>query len=908
MNLAWFRRRALRRDLSSAYNACGRRDQADSIVQPFRRLRYFDTQYLAGVIQIDLGKNDPQERRSATIEYFGDSLRNSRTGPVGLFRELAIAAYETALLDASKKRDLYLKLGAIYLDRQNGTRAKNAAQAESYLEGFLELLGASDHERRGIAHNLLGIARASNPSAAREDFQIALTQFEQASIPNHCGRKADVLINLANLEAEHHGYELAVRYLREALILYRSLHSSADVVLTQRNLAATLLEWARPIIDDRRSEASQLVEEAISLLSEARRNTDSRHDLHATAMLALNHGLAYAFRIETEDAEKFRVSKQEYLNAASIFSSLHEPLNQRVALVGAAGVSFELFAWEDSHLLFGQAMDLLEGEWRKSVTVDERLQLVKRHAEVYGFTLLSAVRANNPEEALRVLERARSRLLRETLYANRLSVPAGVPARFWRRLQTTQQQRNRLEEELTTFRASDAADSKLRGTMRKELDRCEREEARVSDRIRKRCPRFLGIVQPELPATLRELARQLHAQLWMLKPTRKGTAVFVVTEDAQLRHTILEPVTTGELRTLLFGNGGWLTAYKNFRAASNPKAIQFWQSEWLDSMEPALRRLWDLLIKPCLELGGLAVSGKEMVRTDNPNRLPRVYILAGGALDLIPLHAAYYECAGKKQISLVDLADVGFFSSGSLLRASLSRQRLVDRVSQLMIIRDASVSQAEWITQFGVQLFGSNSLQVMEVSQGVESLHASVKREKGGARFAAFCCHAKAEMQNPMKSGLFQSQSERPWLSLESLLGMRTNPFEIVLLNACETALADIDDPADECLSLANAFLATGTGSVVGTQWVADASASALWCAHFLELLHDRPYDPLRAACATSIWLRDSEVKTRLSLLQKVPASNIIDRRTIEMMDFKHPFNWANHKYYGASQPCHWRS
>ena len=293
----WLRHRTLRKELLAAYDAAQRKEALDATARFLVRLRHFDVQYLTDNILNQLGKRDHFTLRAATVEQLGDALRAARTGPVGLYRELAIAGYQAALSGGSQNPDLHLKMAAAYLERQQGTAEDNAKQSEFHLNTFLGLLDGRQYERRGIAYNLRGLARGADlafASAARLDFQSALEAFEQASIPDQGRRRADVLTNLAKLEADHAGYELSIRYYRDALALYRSVAVPSDVTLTQRNLAATLLELARPGIDTRRAEASNMVEEAIQLLLAARASVDQGRTPHASAAIALNLGMAYA--------------------------------------------------------------------------------------------------------------------------------------------------------------------------------------------------------------------------------------------------------------------------------------------------------------------------------------------------------------------------------------------------------------------------------------------------------------------------------------------------------------------------------------------------------------------------------------------------------------------------------------
>ena len=136
----------------AAYDAAQRKEALDATARFLVRLRHFDVQYLTDNILNQLGKRDHFTLRAATVEQLGDALRAARTGPVGLYRELAIAGYQAALSGGSQNPDLHLKMAAAYLERQQGTAEDNAKQSEFHLNTFLGLLDGRQYERWGIAY------------------------------------------------------------------------------------------------------------------------------------------------------------------------------------------------------------------------------------------------------------------------------------------------------------------------------------------------------------------------------------------------------------------------------------------------------------------------------------------------------------------------------------------------------------------------------------------------------------------------------------------------------------------------------------------------------------------------------------------------------------------------------------
>lgn len=166
-------------------------------------------------------------------------------------------------------------------------------------------------------------------------------------------------------------------------------------------------------------------------------------------------------------------------------------------------------------------------------------------------------------------------------------------------------------------------------------------------------------------------------------------------------------------------------------------------------------------------------------------------------------------------------------------------------------------------------------------------------------------CHARANPNDGLRSGLFFSapSDDQPDVSIADLLGIEITQCALILLSACETSLKEARDPPDECLSLANAFLAAGAAAAIGTQWAANDVASALWTAQFLSRTRENEGDALRSACTASRWIRDSLIEEKTALLESCQEALPNGHEETLRKDFTHPFFWANHKFYGASLP-----
>lgn len=91
-------------------------------------------------------------------------------------------------------------------------------------------------------------------------------------------------------------------------------------------------------------------------------------------------------------------------------------------------------------------------------------------------------------------------------------------------------------------------------------------------------------------------------------------------------------------------------------------------------------------------------------------------------------------------------------------------------------------------------------------------------------------CHATADMDDPLMSGLELGEDER--LTLHDLSGTRTG-LELGVLSACETNVPDRGSP-DEAMSLAVGLHLAGCRAVIASSWqVPDHATSALMKAFY---------------------------------------------------------------------------
>jgi CHAT domain-containing protein len=380
----------------------------------------------------------------------------------------------------------------------------------------------------------------------------------------------------------------------------------------------------------------------------------------------------------------------------------------------------------------------------------------------------------------------------------------------------------------------------------------------------------------------------------VLRPSRNGTVLFAVAPGGEIRQDLIKEVTAETLRNLLLGPEGMLYAYEAMKEARRKGLPTFTvrQQQWLRSMDSTLHVLHQTVISRCMALVDPRCS------TSADSGQPKLFILAGGLLDLVPLHATFTEINGNRRY-LLDVADVAYFASFRLLSRSLENSRW-SRLERLVAVESygSGLDYDKWELSVAQRFFPSSVRFIVDNSDGFETL---VRRRTLAASILLISCHAESHTREALRSGLFfKPQSVQPDYPLVNLLGTDLPRLPLVLLNACETSLAEFHDPADECLSLANAFIAAGAGAVIGTQWEASDVAAALWCARFLQHFSSGRGDALGASSAASRWIRDSPVSEKKRFLELHPLT--LPHHYLEDLDqdFGHPYFWANHRFHGV--------
>jgi CHAT domain-containing protein len=170
-----------------------------------------------------------------------------------------------------------------------------------------------------------------------------------------------------------------------------------------------------------------------------------------------------------------------------------------------------------------------------------------------------------------------------------------------------------------------------------------------------------------------------------------------------------------------------------------------------------------------------------------------------------------------------------------------------------------------------------------------------------------FTGHGTYNFNCPSQSALILSGKDK--LTLEDILRLPLNPYQLVSLSSCETALTGNQTITTEYVGLVSAFLYQRVSHVVSTLWTVESAASALFMIKFYRLRRKGKPEAV-ALRKTQQWLRQLSAANLARLYRYVihhpslaSEHNIrpflkTELRKLNKMaptdkPYQHPYHWA---------------
>ena len=490
-----------------------------------------------------------------------------------------------------------------------------------------------------------------------------------------------------------------------------------------------------------------------------------------------------------------------------------------------------------------------------------------------GYTEASylEIRRGNWAQALRLLDRGRSRLLLATLDGD-VDLDSLEPA-----------VRSRIE------RARD------------QVERTRNALNAVPDRSPAQLGRALGVAQAELAEALAGIGTDGGGSSpgidpWRLLPagdgvlvapvvTEFGSALFVLpwgVDEITERHVLQLECTRADLAG---SEVTWLTgALKEMTGQGSP-------SDWTDAIEHVTGWLWTAVAGPLRDrlvaLGIADGSYLRLVSSQFSNRLP--------------LHAAWRTENGVKR-SLLDDYAISYTPGIRMLyeaqrRAAQPSRQDGARGTALLVadsVGDLPRSVDE-VRSIG-ECFPDGSAKTLI---GPDATSAAVFASAAGRSYLHFACHAAANWFQPNYSTLLLAGPEM--VVAGELANLDLDATRLAVLSACESGM-EVIESASDYTGIAAALLRAGAPSVIATLWNVNDLASSLLMRRFYVELLGGGHSAAEALRCAQLWLRDATVAD----LSSYDSSPVDARRwrllgaDSEDRPYENPYFWAGYFLVGA--------
>ena len=526
-------------------------------------------------------------------------------------------------------------------------------------------------------------------------------------------------------------------------------------------------------------------------------------------------------------------------------------------------------ALESLELLIGDGERLIA----ETVTEESQRQVMSILGNGYTEASYLEVRRGNWAQALRLLERGRSRLLLDTLGGDvdLDSLQPSVRSRIERARDRVEQTRNALNA----------------------LPNRNRSPTQLG--------RALGVAQAELAEALAGTGAgsggpSPGVDPWRLLPaddgalvapvvTWLGIALFVLpsgVDEITERHVLQLECTRADLASR---EGTWLTS------AVKDLAGQGSLSDWTDVIEQVTGWLWTAVAGPLRDrLGALGVADGAPLR-----------LMSSQFSNRLPLHAAWRIENGVKR-SLLDDYVVSYTPGIRMLyeaerRAAQPSRQDGTRGTALLVADSTgdlphSVDEVRSISESFP--YGSAKILI-----GPDATSAAVFASAAGRSYVHFACHAGANWFQPNYSALILAGPQM--VVAGELANLDLDAARLAVLSACESGMEVVQAPSDYT-GIAAALLRAGAPSVIATLWRVNDLASSLLMRRFYVELPDGGHSPAEALRRAQLWLRDATVAD-LSSYGSSPA----DARRWRLLGadsedrpYENPYFWASYFLVGA--------
>jgi CHAT domain-containing protein len=797
----------------------------------------------------------------------GGTLTHRRGKERAEAMEVAIAALNESLAYApvgAPALETMLDLARVYYEREFGDPVENLAIYSDMLAAALGLVREEDPiELRGLlsaeyAKSLMrreDRERRQNLEEGVESARAALVDLEAAETRETWIRAkltlGGLLVNLANLEGEptasgEQVFAEIIEWCGENHVPEIAAAAHHELARTKR--IATRRSPMRTVEIIEAGNEAEEDERDLALRREAREHLRSAELLlgeHPGAIeIAQIRGelcLLHSQLGEDEAAIEAGRRALETLSPTRLPRLCHEVGFAVAAAYAGRG------DWEDAASAYRAAIAASELVFQGLRDDARRTAETQGRGEVGRWAALAFSAVEEDEEALAVLENARTRELRRRLEpgtadAARLSeVPRGL--------------REEYQAALSDLAASPLGDTQGAGQ-------------RLQDALAaiRKVPGLSGFGVGEGPADVLAAVEPGWPLLYV-NPTPVGTLLLLAANEpddglAVSSRYLEEPTSTLAYMRLLAGAdyseeeeaAESASPSYLFAITGNPTAAQLHEA-----VGDTLGWVGSALARPIAEF--LSEQGAAGVT-----------LISCGPLATVPLATAPWD-DGEGPRCLLDLFEVRYAPSAALTRTALERSRRLDGEEARLVgladphrhVPGGELPGTEPELREVARVVGGQA----ELAVGKQADTRFLRTSAGEATHVHLACHAGG--------GVFDLESMVVCLADGDLRAMELSGAlrsRLVTVSACQSAVPLIGGPSGEVFAISTAFLAAGSACVVASLWEVNDLATAILMTRFYEEMFEAELRPPEALRRAQLWLRNLTDFETLDYLEGHPLLN----------------------------------
>lgn len=769
--------------------------------------------------------------------------------------EAAITDYAAAarlVVAEDQRAEVQMHAGIAFLERVYGDRAENIEQAIALLrDARATLTSASPPELHAIVETNLATAllrreRGSGPDSLAEAVELCRSALQYRS-PERNARDwgysqvnlGHALEKLAALGAVDMGEAIAAHEAVLAEVdrvdgwLQGSAHHAIGRLL-RRQAHHSVKEQAEAALDERELEVDREdLERARAHLESARPLVGDAPDYLLQGRVAMELS-AVMLDLGDDGDETVQIARE----ALSILRPTAAPGDCVDAGYRLAGIFMERGDWSGAADAYRDAVEAAELLFHARLETESRHRDIRHYGQLFRWAAIAIAAADDPLEAALVLETGRTRELRRRLglerrEANRIrELPPELAERY----------RSAVEE---------LARSVFGGSAGRELQE-------TLELIRS-IDGFQGFGGA---ASVADLAAAIEPgwPLVYVDPTPAGTLLLIVTgegDEVDAAAYFLDPMAQQVYLRLMAGDvAGDLSRLDTVEPSSYLALVAgFSDRPPAQDLEQMLPWLGEEIARPIRDLA--AETGATGIT-----------IVSCGPVSLAPIHAAWWESEPGGHRCLVDEFDVRYAQSALIAGAGLRRaaERGDDRAALVALAnptRDLAAAEPE-VREIARHFPGGS-----QIASGPDATARFLSEHAAEATHLHLACHGRG--------GLLDTDTPPAilladgWLGAERLTEVAASRSRLAVVSACQSAVSNLNELADESISIGSVMMAAGTACAIVSLWPVHDLATALMMARLYEESFSESLRPPEALRRAQLWLRQLDLGEEQDFLSRHP-------------------------------------